>query len=51
VATAEVLKLGTGGGLLRHSNEPSGCIKGSEFLDYMSMTISLSRKTLLYGVN
>jgi len=34
--------------LCEHSNEPSGSVKGREFLD--SLNIRFSRRTLFHGV-
>jgi hypothetical protein len=31
-----LLRIRTGGGFCEHGNEPSGSIKGGEFLDYLS---------------
>jgi hypothetical protein len=36
-------------GFCERGNEPSDSIKGGESLDYVSGTISLSRRTLLRG--
>jgi hypothetical protein len=34
-----------------HGNEPSGSIKGRIFLDQLSVLFSLSKITLLHGIN
>jgi hypothetical protein len=36
-------------GSCEHGNEPWGSIKCGEFLDYIRVTVSFSRPTLLHG--
>jgi hypothetical protein len=38
-------------GSCEHGNEPSGSIKGGEFLRLAEHTISFSRRTLVHGVS
>jgi hypothetical protein len=44
------LRTGTGGGYCEHGNEPSGSIKGGNFLTSWE-TASFSRRTLLHGLS